>query len=111
MTKREFTFEILGGYLMNDNRVNVEYLAHCVEVVCENERRNYDEMLNRRRKARSVSIEWLRDFINGELGFAGYKGYTATNAQLIAFDRKHGGGLERVLDKVTAHINARRAEV
>ena len=110
MTNQNYTFEVLGGYLDYNNRVNVEYLADCVEVVCANEREQYAEMFNRRRKTRNVAIDWLMRFINMELGFAGYRGYTATNAQVMSFDRQHGGGLEHVLDNVTEYINNHRRE-
>ena len=110
MTNQNYTFEVLGGYLDYNNRVNAEYLADSIEVVFVNDCEQYAELLNNRRRARSLAIDWLMRFVNMELGFAGYKGYTATNAQVMNFDRQHGGGLERVLDNVTAYINDYRRE-
>ena len=110
MTNQAFTFQVLGGYLTDAGRVDVEWMADAIQLDCMNTERLYRAALDKRRKARSVAVEFLMDFVNNGLKFAGHAGYTATNAQVMRFDRQHGGGLERVLDEVEEYITAYRAE-
>lgn len=114
-TCKAYTHEILGGYLMNNNKVNVEYLAHCINVYAVNGNEAlYNEIKTfnpNRRKRRNVAINELMQFVNYELQCAGYKNYYATNAQVMQFDKMHGGSLEEVLDILEELIAAERAEV
>lgn len=107
-TNQNYTFEILGGYLMDNNEVNAEYLAEQVIDYAERIADRYNECFNTRRKPRNVAIEWLMDFINRQLKNSGYVGFYASNAQVMAFDRKHGGSLERVLDIIEEEVKTER---
>ena len=109
-TNQDKTFEILGGYLMSDNTLNIEYLAHLVSVTADNTRTLYNERFNTRRKIRNIAISELLYFIDMELEYNGYSGYYVTNAQIMAWDKQHGQGLEKVLDIVTADILKKREE-
>lgn len=107
-TNQNYTFEILGGYLMDNNEVNAEYLASEIIDTAEGIERLYNECFNTRRKTRNIAIEWLIFFVNNQLVNAGYRNYCVNNAQLMNFDKKHGGSLERVLDIVEAEVKQER---
>lgn len=109
-TNANYTNEILGGYLMNNDHINIESLANQVDVLAVNTRRYYDERRNTRRKIRNIAIDELMFWINTELKYNGYPGYYATNAQVMKFDKDHGGDLEKVLDKVVEYIQITRDE-
>jgi hypothetical protein len=109
-TNQGKTFEILGGYLMSDNTLNIEYLAHLVSVTADNTQVLYNERFNTRRKVRNIAISELMYFIDMELEYNGYSGFYATNKQIMTWDRQHGNGLEKVLDIVTADIIREREE-
>lgn len=104
------TYEILGGYLMNDNKLNIEYFAHLVDITADNTEHVYKERFNTRRKIRNIAISELMYFIDRELYFAGYEEYYATNKQVMKWDKEHGGGLESVLDILVDRIQAERNE-
>ena len=110
MTKTAYTNEILNGYTDEAGKINLEYFAHCVEIVADNNQPTSAEKYNTRRKPRNVAITWLMYFINTELKFAGYERYEATNAQVMQWDREHGGQLEKVLDMVEEYIREDREE-
>ena len=109
-TSTIYTNEILSGYLMDNNRINVEYLADQIDMVASNEENYYFERLNTRRKIRNIAIGELMFFINRELNFSGYRGYYATNEQVMKFDKEHGGDLEKVLDILEDYIKTTREE-
>ena len=111
-TRQEKTFEVLGGYLMSDNTVNAEYIAREIQlVILDNTETGYREMHNTRRRARAVAIEALMAFVNEQLNeWNPGAGLYATNAQVMKFDREHGGSLEKALDIVEAYIIEERAE-
>lgn len=104
------TYEILGGYLMSNNELNIEYFAHLVSLTAENERVFYQERFNTRRKIRNIAIGEMMHFIDRELYFNGYENYYATNQQVMKWDREHGNGLEKVLDLVEEDIRTTREE-
>ena len=110
MTNRALTFGVLGGYLTDAGRVDVEWLSNAIELDCMNTERLYREAVDSRRRPRGVAVEFLMDFVNNGLKFAGHIGYTATNAQVMKFDRQHGGGLELVLDELEDYIKQYRAD-
>ena len=110
MTNQAMTFEVFNRYLEADNRVDVQTLADEIQIVSTNIQRLYNEMNNRRRRPRAVAIEWLMQWTNQELGFAGHRGFEATNKQVMSYDRQHGGSLEAVLDELEAYIRAQREE-
>jgi len=110
-TNAAYTNEILAGYLMNNNRVNVESLADNIWITMYHDRRTNEEAIhNTRRKPRSVAIEGLMNWINLNLPYYGYEGFYATNKQVMKFDREHGGSLEEVLDELENWIIAERNE-
>ena len=55
-TNANYTNEILGGYLMNNNHINIESLADQVDVLASNTKTYYYERLNTRRKIRNIAI-------------------------------------------------------
>lgn len=112
MTNQNYTNEILGGYLMNNNRINTEYLFLQVDIHTSNTEKLYKFMHEKNRmKVRNVAICLLKAFVDSELKFAGYRGYECTNAQLIKFDKEHGNGLTEVLDMLETWIVEERKEM
>lgn len=109
-TSTAATLEIIGGYCMPNGRLNVEYFAGQVSLICDNTDFMYKERFNTRRKSRNLAINEMLFFIDRELGFAGYTGYYATNKQCIDWDRAHGGDLEAALDIIEAEILRTREE-
>ena len=109
-TEKTKTYEILSGYLMNNNRINIEYLADQIMIISDNEYSLYKERFNTRRKIRNIAINELMFFINQELKYSGYAGYYATSKQVINFDKEHGGDIEKVLDIVEENIERTRKE-
>lgn len=109
-TNQEKTFEILGGYLMNNNELNIEYFADQVDIIASNTKFLYDDRFNTRRKLRNIAISEMMYFIDQELYFSGYEGYYATSKQVMKWDQEHGGGLEKVLDILEECILREREE-
>ena len=109
-TDKKKTYEILSGYLMNNNHVNIEYLADQIILISDNESRLYHERFNTRRKTRNIAINELMFFIDTELKYSGYPGYYATNKHVTDFSKEHGGDLEKVLDIVEENIERTRKE-
>lgn len=110
-TNQERTYEILNGYLMSNNHINIESLAEEIIINAVNDRQLYEERMNNtRRKIRNIAISELLTYINICLEWYGYRGYYATSKQLIKYDREHGGDLEKVLDYIVDNIQAERAE-
>ena len=111
MTKKVYTYEILNGYCMNNGRVNIEYLAEQIYIVCNNDARTYGQARNNNRiKTRNIAINWLMFFVNTELKFSGYNRYYCTSKHLMDYDREHNGDLERVLDIVENYIKEIKEE-
>ena len=109
-TLKENTYFILGGYLMNNNEVNVEYLTHLVSVTADNTESLYKERFNTRRKPFNLAICELKYFIDAELKYNGFEGYYCTNKQLMQFDADHNGSLTAVLKAVESDIITARNE-
>lgn len=109
-TNINYTYEILGGYLMSNNKLNVGYFADAVMLFSDNDETLYKERFNTRRKTRNIAINELMSFINRELKFAGYTGYYASNAQVMKWDKEHDGGLEAALDIIEANVIQTREE-
>lgn len=107
-TCKNYTFEILGGYLMNNNELNVEYFIHCVQITAENNKPTYDLLYSdKRKKSLNIALEWVLYFIDQELSFSGYKGYTATIKHLQAFEKEHTS-LIIAIEQLTAYVNNKR---
>lgn len=109
-TNAVYTNEILNSYADNAGAIDINYIAHCVEIVADNDRPTSELKYNTRRKPRNIAISWLMYFIDTELYFANHPGYYATNKQVMQWDRTHGGQLEKVLDIVESYINDERNE-
>lgn len=107
-TNQNYTFEILGGFVMSNNNINVEYLADQIDIVCWNEHELYNLVTEKRRRAESIAKNYICSFINIELGFAGYKNYYCTYAQVKKYFKDHGDGLQKVIDILVNHINEYR---
>ena len=102
MTKQKYTFDILGGYLMSDNTVNAEYLAHCIYIVCINDKVSYDIMLSHKNRKNGIDFTikyWICHFINTELKHDDYyHGHTCTYAQVKNFNKLHDNSLDKVYE-------------
>ena len=109
-TCANYTFEILNGYIMPNNRLNVGYFADAVTLFSDNESNLYQERFNTRRKTRDIAICELKAFVDWELNSAGYAGFYADNKQLMKWDREHGGDLEAALDIIEKNIIQTREE-
>ena len=109
-TNAAYTAEILSGYLMNNNQVNVGYLAEQIDIFAYNREALHRNRLNTRQKIRNIAINELMQFINTHLGYNGYSGYYATNAQVMKWDKEHENGLEAVLDILVECIETTRNE-
>ena len=109
-TNTVYTNNILNGYADAAGLIDIDYIAHCVEIVADNDRKTSELKLNTRRAARNVAIDWLMYWIKTELEYNHGREYYATNNQVIAWDRSHGGQLEKVLDLVEKYIVEERNE-
>ena len=104
------TNEILNGYKMINDKLNVDYLADCIILIGENTERTYNQITNTRRKPLNVALEWVLHFINTELEYSGYRGYYATLYHLKAYE-KHNDELNEVIYKVAEYITESRKEL
>lgn len=109
-TNANYTNEILGGYLMDNNSVNVESLAENIWITAVNTRSLYDDIFNTRRKSRNIAINQLMYWIDENLKYNGYRGYYATNKQVMKWDKEHNNSLEKVLDALVEYIALERLE-
>ena len=109
-TDKNKTYEILGGYLMDNNHINIESLADEIMILSDNTKNLYFERFNTRRKIRNIAINELMFFIDTHLNYFGYPGYYATSKQVIDFSKEHGGDIEKVLDIVEKNIEITRKE-
>lgn len=109
-TNTAYTNEILNSYADINGKIDINYFAHCVEIVADNNKSTSDQKYNTRRKTRNIAIDWLMYFIKTELYFAGYENYYATSKQVMQWDKNHAGQLEKVLDKVEKYITDEQNE-
>lgn len=105
-----YTNEILNGYLMDNNELNIGYFADEVICTAENDNNLYFERLNTRRKPRNIAINEMMAYINKMLSFHGYRDFYASNKQVMQWDRAHNGGLEAALDIIEESVKTTRAE-
>ena len=108
-TNQNYTFSVLDAYL-TAGKIDINYIAHCVVIVADNDRPTSELKYNTRRPARNIAIEWLMYFIKTELYYNFGAGYYATNKQVMAWDKAHAGQLEKVLDIVTEYIKEEQNE-
>ena len=111
MTKKAYTYEILGGYLMDNNKLNVGYLVDLVKMTGDNTEKLYNMIKETRIKPRNVAITWTKYFVDMELKFNGYEKYTCTNSHLMDFDMEHGETLSEVIDIIEKYIIEERIEL
>lgn len=104
MTKQEFTFEVLGGYLMDNNRLNVEYLASEIDVCCCNWYDSWNYAVDKKHDPKKVAINWVCTWINWMLDYIGYKRYSCTWQQVKKFNAQHDNGVDKVVDILTENI-------
>ena len=117
-TNQAYTFEALGGFLMNNNEVNAESLADNVEVTCMNDRNSYDYMTERRKSgafvhtAEAVAVYWLCSWINAEMHYCYGHNYSyCTYKQVKRFNDLHNKSIDKVLKLLTEIIEAERKEL
>ena len=111
-TNVNYTNEVLGDYLMENNSVNVESLADNIWITAINNRATYEEIVyNTRRKIRDIAISCLMNWIDENLKYSGYAGYYATNKQVMKFDKEHNNSLEKVLDLIVSWIEIEREDL
>lgn len=110
-TNANYTNEILGGYLMDNNSVNVESLVENIWITVINTRSLYDDIFNSRRKIRNIAINQLMFWIDENLKYNGYNGYYATNKQVMKFNTEHNNSLDKVLDELVEYIENERKEI
>lgn len=94
-TKQEYTFEVLGGYLMSNDEINVEYLNEEMSnfVFNANTKKGeqlYWEIPNKRRSVEMMCNMVVKAFIDSKLE-DWHKGYECTNPQILKFCNEHGG--------------------
>lgn len=109
-TNTLYTHEVLNNYADAAGNIDINYFAHCVVIVADNNRTTSEEKYNTRRKPRNIAITWLMYFIDTELKYQDHAGYYATNKQVLTWDAAHAGQLEKVLDIVTDYIITERNE-
>lgn len=110
MTKQEYTFEILGGFLMNDNSVNAEYLADNIHVSVTSWGIEWYDAVKNCKKPLSLAKNMLCSWINSMLDWHGYKNYTCTYKQVKRFDDLHNNSINDTLDLIVDMIVADQKE-
>lgn len=103
------TFEILNGYVMNNNELNEEYFLHLVKVTAENTEHQYN-LLKSRMKSINIALCWVMFFINTELEYNGYSQYICNLYHLKAYEKDHKS-LITVIEQLTNYINEVRTEL
>lgn len=104
------TFEILNGYLMSNNTLNVDYLTDQIYIVCYNTESMHNLLYNKRKKSLNIALEWVLHFINTELNFAGYQNNYANLYHIKAYEKAHPEMIT-VIEKLTEIIDELRTEL
>lgn len=111
-TNQNYTFEALGGYLMNNNSVNAGSLADNIEVTCDNDRTAYEFMTNNRHSVESVAKMWICTWVNAEIRYCyGHEGYYCTYKQIKRFNELHNNSLDEVMRLLCDYIKWERKEL
>lgn len=105
-TNQNFTHEILGGYLMSNNKLNTEYLSEQVYIVAINTRYIYDKVRNNRIKPLSIAKCAICEFVNTELTYNGYN-TVCTYKQITNFKRD----IEKVIEILENMFKDERIEL
>ena len=107
-TDKNKTNEILMGYVMSDGRLNVEYLNENLILWCDNVKRLYDEVPNKRRSCAAMACMVVVDFLDTQLAtWNPGQGLVCTTRQIEAFLKKTADGWS-TLDPLVAHIEELR---
>ena len=105
-TNQNFTHEILGGYLMSNDKLNVEYLAEQVYTVAINTRYIYDKIRNNRIKPISIAKCAICEFVNAALNYNGYH-TVCTYRQITNFKRD----IDKVIEILENRFKEERLEL
>lgn len=104
------TFEILNGYLMCNNKLNVDYLTDQIYIVCNNTESMHNLLYNTRKKSLNIALEWVLYFINTELTFAGYQNNYANLYHIKAYEKAHPEMIT-VIENLTKIIDELKLEL
>lgn len=104
------TFEILNGYLMPNNTLNIDYLTDQIYIVCNNTETIHNLLYNKRKKSLNIALAWTLYFINTELNFAGYQNNYANLYHIKAYEKSHPEMIT-IIEKLTEIIDELRAEL
>ena len=104
------TFEILNGYLMNNNKLNVDYLTDQIYIVCNNTESMHNLLYNSRKKSLNIALEWAITFLNTELYFNGYINNYANLYHIKAYEKIHPE-MVTVIENLTKIIDELRVEL
>lgn len=107
MTNQFKTKEIIDGYRMDNNNINVEYFTEQITLFAMNTEELYNNMKNTRIKPESVAKNWICSFINFMLKCNGYNGYICTYTQVR---NELANQLEEIENNVTDYVIAEREE-
>lgn len=103
------THEILNGYAMSNGELNEDYFTYQVEILAENTKSTYN-LLKSKMKPLNVALCWVMHFINTELYFNGYRGYTCNLYHLKAYEKEHES-LNRCIEALTEIVKEQREEL
>ena len=104
------TFEVLNGFLMSDNTLNIDYLVYQIYAVCNNTESMHNLLYNSRKKSLNIALEWAITFLNTELYFNGYNNNYVNLYHIKAYEKAHPEMIA-VIEKLTEIIDELRAEL
>lgn len=115
-TLKAYTHEVLGGYLMSDDTLNLEYLNDSIWVYVSNtndhECRSFFQSIgNKRRTLESLANEAVNIFIKQGIEYNGHRGYYPSNPQILGFLKEHGGLGWEAFNQLKDHIAVEREEM
>lgn len=101
-TNINYTREVLGGYIMSDNTLNIQSLVDSVTVVADNDRKFYDRLKSNRTPIISLVKSAICMFVNAELKYNyGYIDYTCTWKQIEKYGHNIDGVIAELIDYYT----------
>ena len=105
-TNQTHTHEILNGWLMSDNNLNVESVVDNIRVEMVNTRHLWDRIRNRRIKPESIAKSAICEWVNSQLTWHGYK--TVCTWRQIA---SYGHDIDKVISGVIQCVIDERTEM
>ena len=105
-TNQKFTHEILSGYLMSNDKLNVEYLVENVYILAINTCYIYDKIRNNRVKPLSIAKCAICEFVNEGLKYYGYN-TVCTYKQITNFKRD----IDKVVETLEIMFKDERKEL